>query len=246
MRASAAGACRRACTVHPVCYYTATQFPSCYCLEARSENSWDETFLSVVWRKFHVCRSNERVQEVRACSCDVRTLQFKFKIMFKMFETLILLRIVVTLRLLHQPGRPSRQNKSQKRQNFIFLTVHSSISLLLQRCAYTLVWFRHKILLLGFRKQNISHLNICFGPEDSIKTPSFAATNTAEYSCISNGFTIKNVKTQTRTVVTGLAASSPVTHMFCDRDICNTLSINVTVVPRVPFCSAEFKHVQVF
>lgn len=77
MRASAAGACRRACTVHPVCYYTATQFPSCYRLEARSENSWDETFLSVVWRKFHVCRSNERVQEVRACSCDVRNLNSK-------------------------------------------------------------------------------------------------------------------------------------------------------------------------
>lgn len=186
------------------------------------------------------------MQEVRACSCDVRTLQFKFKIMFKMFETLIFLRMVVTLRLLHQPGRPNRQNKSQKRQNFIFLTVHSSISLLLQRCAYTLVWFRHKIPSLGFRKQNISHLNICFGPEDSIKTPSFAATNTAEYACISNGFTIKNVKTQTRTVVTGLASSSPVTHMFCDRDKCNTLSINVIVVPRVPFCSAEFKHVQVF
>lgn len=141
---------------------------------------------------------------------------------------------------------PAARINPQKRQNFIFLTVQLSMFLLLQRCAYTLVWFRHKIPSLGFRKQNISHLNICFGPEDSIKTPSFAATNTAEYACISNGFTIKNVKTQTRTVVTGLASSSPVTHMFCDRDKCNTLSINVIVLPRVPFCSAEFKHVQVF
>lgn len=116
---------------------------------------------------------------------------------------------------------PAARINPQKRQNFIFLTVHLSIFLLLQRCAYTLVWFRHKIPSLGFRKQNISHLNICFGPEDSIKTPSFAATNTAEYSCVSNGFTIKNVKTQTRTVVTGLAALSPVTHT-------SVIVINVT------------------